>query len=119
MTKIQKINFGNTLILKKEGYPTKEAYKLANIKKSLEYLTLDQWNEGGYYVLLRKKCGGRKTKLTTNQLKELKTYIISNKQLSESDVQKFIKNKWDKEYSIPGIKNLLKTQFNIKLDENE
>ena len=103
----------NTLILKKEGYPTKEAYKLANIKKSLEYLTLDQWNEGGYYVLLRKKCGGRKTKLTTNQLKE------SNKKLSESEVQKFIKNKWDKGYSIPGIKNLLKTQFNIKLDENE
>ena len=41
----KKLNF---LKLKAEGYSTKEAYELANLKKSIAYLTLDQWKEGGY-----------------------------------------------------------------------
>jgi len=34
-------------------------------------------------------------------------------------VQKFIKEKWNEEYTIAGVRNLLKTQFNINLRENE
>ena len=48
----KKLNF---LKLKANGYSTKESYELANIKKSQAYLTLDQWNEGGYEALLPKK----------------------------------------------------------------
>ena len=112
----KKLNF---LKLKAEGYSTKEAYELANLKKSIAYLTLDQWEEGGYERLLRKKGGERTPKLNTEQLMELKTHITINKTLSESDIQKFIKNKWQEEYTPAGIRNLLKTQFNITLNENK
>lgn len=112
----KKINF---LKFIREGYPTKEAYELANIKKSLAYLTLDQWNERGYQGLIRKKGGGRNLKLNKKRLKELKNYISTSKFISEDDVQKFIKEKWNEEYTIAGVRNLLKTQFNINLRENE
>ena len=103
----------------KEGYSIKEAYKLANIKKSLAYLTLDQWNERGYEGLIRKKGGGRSLKLNKEQLKELKNHILTNKYISEKDVQKFIEEKWNEGYTIAGVRNLLKTQFNINLREND
>ena len=112
----KKLNF---LKLKAGGNSTKKAYKLANLKKSLAYRTLDQWNGGGYNALLRKPGGGRSIKLNENQLKELKTNILSKNLTSEEDIQKYIKNKWNEEYTIAGVRNLLKTQFNIDLNENE
>ena len=112
----KKLNF---LKLKAEGNSTKKAYKIANLKKSSAYRILDQWNEGGYNALLRKPGGGRNIKLTEEQLKELKTNIISKYLTSEEDVQKYIKNQWNEEYTIAGVKNLLETQFNINLNENE
>ena len=69
--------------------------------------------------MLRKKGGGRNPKLNKEQLKELKKYLTTNKHPSESDVQKFIKNKWNEEYTMPGIRNLLNTQFKITLDETQ
>ena len=112
----KKLNF---LKLKAEGNSTKKAYKIANLKKSLAYRTLDQWNEGGYNALLRKPGGGRNIKLNSDQLKELKTNIVSKNLTSEENVQKYIKNKWNEEYTIAGVRNLLKTQFNINLNKNE
>ena len=112
----KKLNF---LKLKAEGNTTKKAYQLANLKKSLAYRTLDQWNEGGYTALLRKSGGGRTIKINSEQLKELKTNILSKNLTSDEDVQKFIKNKWNEKYTIAGVRNLLKTQFNINLNENK
>ena len=112
----KKLNF---LKLKSEGNSTKKAYKLANLKKSLAYKTLDQWNEGGYNALLRKPGGGRSIKINSDQLNELKTNILSKNLSSEEEVQKYIKNKWNKEYTIAGVRNLLKTQFDINLNENK
>lgn len=112
----KKLNF---LKLKANGYSTKKAYELANIKKSQAYLTLDQWNNGGYEALLRKKGGGRKTKLNENELNELESIILKNKLISSLEIQKIIKDKWNKEYTIEGIKNLLKTQLNLDLNETE
>ena len=111
----EKLNFIKFL---KEDYPIKEAYYLANIKKSSAYLTLTQWKEEGYKALLRKPGGGRKTKLNENQIKILKTKIQSNAFDCELEIQNYIKNEWDIEYTIDGIKNLIKTKFNTTLNEN-
>lgn len=110
----EKLNF---LKLIKEGYSTKKAYKLANISKSTAYLTKDQWNEGGYQALLRKKGGGRNPKLNNEQLNKLNAEINENNLSSEYEVQKFIKNTWGEDYTIPGVKNLLISQLNIDLSE--
>ena len=105
--------------LKKEGYTTKEAYELANLKKTLAYLTLKQWQTGGYNALIRKPGGGRSAKLNSNQLKELEKNIQSQKFISAEEVQDFIKKKWNVDYTITGIKNLLKSRFNITLNQNK
>ena len=112
----KKLNF---IQLKNKGFTTEESYKLANLKKSSAYITLNQWNQGGYNALLRKSGGGRRPKLNNEQLKELKKDIQTNDLNSESKIQKYIKNKWDEDYTLPGIKNLLKTQFNINLNEDK
>ncbi len=113
--KYKKLHF---IQLKEEGYTTKEAYKLANIKKTSAYLTLKQWNNGGYNALIRKPGGGRNSKLNTKQLNELKKNIQTHKLTSAEDVQQFIKKKWDIEYTITGVKNLAQSQFNIRLSQN-
>ena len=105
--------------LKEEGYTIKEAYNLANLKKGLAYLTLKQWQTGGYNALIRKPGGGRSSKLNNNQLLELEKTIRSQKFISIEEVQDFIKNKWNVDYTVTGIKNLLKSQFNITLNQNK
>lgn len=112
----RKLNF---LKLKKQGYSTKDACKFANLKKSIAYLTLDQWEEEGYKGIIRKKGGGRSPKLNNDQLLELKKYLNTHKFSSETDIQRFIKNKWNEEYTPAGVRNLLKTQLNINLNENK
>lgn len=107
------------LQLKEEGYTIKEAYNLANLKKTLAYLTLKQWQAGGYNALIRKPGGGRSAKLNNNQLEELEKKILSQKFISTEEVQDFIKKNWDVDYTITGIKNLLKSQFNITLNQNK
>ena len=107
------------LQLKEEGYTIKEAYNLANLKKTLAYLTLKQWQAGGYNALIRKPGGGRSVKLNNNQLEELEKKILSQKFISTEEVQDFIKKNWDVDYTITGIKNLLKSQFNITLNQNK
>lgn len=112
----KKLNF---LKLKAEGNSTKKAYKLANLKKSLAYITLDQWNEGGYNTLLRKSGGGRTPKLNSEQLKDLETAIKTKNLTTETEIQKFIKDTWNEEYTPEGVRNLLKTQFNMDLSKKK
>ena len=50
---------------------------------------------------------------------ELKSKILKNKLISNLQIQKIIKNKWNKKYTLEDIKNLLKTQFNLDLNETE
>ena len=57
--------------------------------------------------------------IINSSLIELKTNILSKNLTSEEDVQKYIKSEWNEEYTIAGVRNLLKTQFNIDLNENE
>ena len=79
----KKLNF---LKLKAEGNSTKKAYKFANLKKSLAYRTLDQWNEGGYNALLSQF----NIDLNENKdsIKDLTTKLQKHlKELENSDVE--------------------------------
>lgn len=98
------------------GLPVKQAHVYANIKKSTAYHLEDLWAEGGYNALLRKPGGGRDTKLNNEQLKELESILKSKDTILINDILELIKNKWDIEYSYVGLKNLLNTQFDIKID---
>ena len=98
------------------GLSVKEAHTYANIKKSSAYHLEDLWAEGGYNSLLRKPGGGREPKLNELQLKELDLILKSKDTILVNDILELIETKWGIKYSYVGLKNLLNTQFNVKID---
>lgn len=57
---------------KKMGYTKIESCNLAGIKESSRYYLDDLWEKGGYNELIPNYNGGRKSKLTEEQIEELK-----------------------------------------------
>jgi len=98
------------------GFTKIESYKLASIKKSTAYNLEDLWNEGGYNALLRKSGQGRKTKLNEEQINELGDILKTKDTWLVNDILQLIKEKWNIEYSYNGLSNLLKSYFNINID---
>ena len=97
------------------GYPVEESANRSFIVKSYGYKIQDEWADGGYNGLLsseRKEGSGRKTKLNKRQLKQLSKILESKNDLTISDIQDIIKDKWNIKYTYIGVKNLLKDQFN-------
>ena len=97
------------------GYPVEESANRSFIVKSYGYKIQDEWADGGYNGLLsseRKEGSGRKTKLNKRQLKQLSKILESKNDLTISDIQDIIKEKWNIKYTYIGVKNLLKDQFN-------
>ena len=52
--------------------------------------------------------------ITADQAKNI---METEKDLTIADIINFIKEKWSIEYTYTGLKNLLKNQFNINVDE--
>ena len=111
----KKLNF---LKLKAEGYTTKQAYELADLKRAQAYLILTQWENGGYEAIVRKPGSGRNPKLDSDELKEVKRNIDSKILTSPEEVQKFIENEFHENYTIPGFINLVKSKFDRDLNED-
>jgi len=98
------------------GLSVNEAHKYANIKKSSAYYLEDLWAKGGYNSLLRKPGGGREPKLNDSQLKELDLILKSKDTILVNEILELVETKWGIKYSYVGLKNLLTTQFNVKID---
>lgn len=98
------------------GLPVKQAHVYTNIKKSTAYYLEDLRAERGYNSLLRKPGGGREPKLNDKQLNELDSILKSMNTVLVNDILELIKKKWSIEYSYVGLKNLLTTHFDVKID---
>jgi transposase len=98
------------------GFTKIESYELASIKRSTAYYLEDLWHEGGYNALLHKSGQGRKSKLTDEQIEELGEILETKDAWLVTDVLKLIEEKWSIKYSYNGTQNLLKTHFNINID---
>jgi hypothetical protein len=98
------------------GFTSIESYNLASIKRSTAYHLEDLWNEGGYNALLPKLREGRKPKLNEKQLKELEIILKTEDSWLINDVLNLIKEKWGVEYSYNGVQNLLKSHFDVNID---
>lgn len=102
------------------GYSVKEASERSFISQSYGYKIQDEWMESGYdglYSKERKEGSGRKSKLNKRQSQQLSKMLETEKDLTIADIINFIKEKWGIEYTYTGLKNLLKNQFNINIDE--
>jgi putative transposase len=74
------------------------AIKLGVTKKT-GYYWQEDWNKGGYTALIPQFCGGRKSKLTDEQIIKLRNLLNEKDYWTTREVLELIKEKYDVEYS--------------------
>ena len=86
--------------------------KTASKKYCIGYMTgkrwKDQWNEGGFDGLKRKKGSGPKSKLTDDQLSIIYKLISEGKLLTKQQIYSYIKKEFHVEYSLRQIDRIVK-----------
>lgn len=91
--------------------------KTASKKHGISYMTgkrwKDQWNEGGFEGLERKKGSGSKSKLTEDQLNMVFELIKERKILTKQQIKSYIKEEFDVEYSLRQIDRIVKKNSNV------
>ena len=102
------------------GYSVKEASERSFISQSYGYKIQDAWMEDGYEGLLskeRKEGSGRKSKLNKRELQQLSKILKTEKNLTIEKIINIVKEKFNKDYTYTGLKNLLKNQLNVDIDQ--
>jgi transposase len=74
------------------------ATKLGVTKKT-GYYWQEDWNKGGYAALMPQFCGGRKSKLTDEQIVELRSLLKEKDYWTTKGVLELIKEKYGVQYS--------------------
>ena len=92
---------------KEMGYSKIESCKLAGFPESSRYYLDDLWAEGGYNALIPHYGGGRNSKLSNQQLKDLKIKLSQKDSWLVEDVKHLIKNEFNVEYEYQSVRSLL------------
>ena len=91
----------------KMGFTKIESCNLAGFTESSRYYLDDLWNEGGYNALIPHYGGGRTSKLSEQQLSDLKSKLSKKDSWLVDDVKKLIKDEYDVEYEYQSVRSLL------------
>ena len=81
------------------GDSVEEAATKIGATKKTGYYWQDAWNKGGYAALIPNFCGGRKFKLTDEQIKELRILLEKKDYWTTREVLELIKKEYGVEYS--------------------
>ena len=76
-----------------------EATTKVGVTKKTGYYWQENWNKGGYAALIPNFGGGRESKLTNEQIKELKTLLENKDYWTTREVLELIKEKYGVKYS--------------------
>ena len=91
----------------KMGYSKIESCNLAGFPESSRYYLDDLWAEGGYNALIPHYGGGRNSKLSDEQLNDLKIKLSKKDSWLVDDVKKLIKKEYDVEYEYQSVRSIL------------
>ena len=83
------------------------------VVKTIACVWLIRWNESGYEGLVPRFAGGKPSKLTEDQIKELKALLEAKDLWYLNDIVELIKTKFGVEYSERQIRRILKS-FKMK-----
>ena len=89
------------------GYSKIESCKLAGFPESSRYYLDDLWDEGGYNALIPHYGGGRKSKLTEKQQKDLEIKLTKKEKWLIEDVKTLIKEEYEVDYTYQSVRDLL------------
>ena len=99
------------------GDSIEEATSRLGITKRIGYDWQNRWNEKGYEGLLPKSGAGRPSKLSDEDLFELKTILESKGFWTADEVKDLVKDKFDIDYCSNSIRNLLRKickKYNVR-----
>lgn len=91
----------------KMGYSKIESCNLAGFPESSRYYLDDLWAEGGYNALIPHYGGGRSSKLSDEQLNDLKIKLSKKDSWLVDDVKKLIKREYNVEYEYQSVRSIL------------
>ena len=83
------------------------------VVKTIAYVWLSRWNESGYEGLVPRFAGGKPSKLTGDQKKELKAFLEAKDLWYLNDIVGLIKTRFGVEYSERQVRRILKS-FRMK-----
>jgi len=81
------------------GDSVEESATKVGVTKKTGYYWQDAWNKGGYAALIPHFGGGRKSKLTDEQIKDLRILLENKDYWTTREVLELIKEKYGVEYS--------------------
>ena len=87
--------------------------KNVGVAKRVGYQWLQRWNESGYEGLVPRFAGGKPSKLTPDQKKELKGLLEAKDLWYLNDIIDLIKTKFETIYSERQVRRILKS-FNMR-----
>ncbi|MDA8055739.1 MAG: helix-turn-helix domain-containing protein [Thermoplasmatales archaeon] len=90
------------------GMSVIEASKDVGVVKRVGYQWLKRWNESGFDGLIPRFAGGKPSKLSAEQKKELRTLLEAKDLWYLGDIVKLIKSGFGVEYSERQVRRILK-----------
>ena len=102
---------------KKMGYTKIEACKLAGLNESSRYYLDDLWEKGGYNALIPHYNGGRKSKLSNEDMETLEKILKSKDSWLIKDVIELIEEKFNVKYGYHNVRKIL-IKFNIPISNH-
>jgi transposase len=94
------------------GDSVEEAAAKVGVTKKTGYYWQEHWSKGGYAALIPNFGGGRKSKLTDEQIKELRNLLENKDYWTTREVWELIKEKYGVEYSQKQVGVILRN-FNM------
>ena len=91
----------------KTGYSKIESCTLAGFPESSRYYLDDLWAEGGYNALIPHYGGGRKSKLSEEQINDLEIKLKTKDKWLVEDVRILIKEEFNVDYTYQSVRDLL------------
>lgn len=92
---------------KKMDYSKSESCKLAGFPESTQYYLDDLWEKGGYQALIPRYGGGRSSKLSDNQMDDLKLKLDSKDSWLVDDVKNLIEEEYGTHYEYQSVRDIL------------
>ena len=102
---LQRLIFINDLY---EGKSIPSSGKHVGVVRTIAYEWLRRWNESGFDGLIPRFAGGKPSKLSVDQKKELRTLLEAKDLWYLGDIVKFIRSGFGVEYSERQVRRILK-----------
>ena len=75
-----------------QGKSVDEAVALIGVTKRVGYIWQERWNKEGIEGLKPRYKGGKQSKISSEQLEELKKYLIKNNITNTKEINRIMKN---------------------------